>query len=262
MRCGSSTVFRRSRISSTRCTALVASSSSPRRTSIFRARCPLALDMSVQFSTTRHAWKLRPGIHFSGTDPLVLVAMSSTFQDQIGCLQRVVDALRTLQVRGLVTTGLAFDAAALQPPPNVTVVPSAPHRQVLQHAALVITHGGHGTVVKALAADVPMVLLPHGRDQADTATRVTERGAGITLKRTAGCGAIASAVGRVLQNGTYRAAAQRLGDLIRRDARSHALVRELEEVRAGSGGWHCDFWRVIRSVGPGRVLSGPTTPSR
>jgi MGT family glycosyltransferase len=166
----------------------------------------------------------------AGTDPLVLVAMSSTFQDQIGCLQRVVDALRTLQVRGLVTTGPAFDAEALQPAPNVTVVPSAPHRRVLQHAALVITHGGHGTVMKALAAGVPMVILPHGRDQADTATRVTERGAGITLHRSAAAGAIAEAVRHVLQNDAYRSAAQQLGDVVRRDARSDALVRELEEI--------------------------------
>jgi MGT family glycosyltransferase len=166
----------------------------------------------------------------AAADPLVLVAMSSTFQDQLGCLQRVVDALRTLPVRGLVTTGPAVDAAALQPPPNITVVPSAPHRRVLQHAALVITHGGHGTVMKALAAGVPMVILPHGRDQADTATRVTERGAGITLNRSAAPGAIAEAVRHVLQNRAYRAAAQRLGDVVRRDAGSDALVRELEEV--------------------------------
>jgi UDP:flavonoid glycosyltransferase YjiC (YdhE family) len=38
------------------------------------------------------------------------------------------------------------------------------------------------------------------------------------------------AVRHVLQNGAYRAAAQRLGDLVRRDAGSDALVRELEEI--------------------------------
>jgi UDP:flavonoid glycosyltransferase YjiC (YdhE family) len=102
---------------------------------------------------------------------------------------------------------------------------------VLQHAALVVTHGGHGTVMKALAADVPMVLLPHGRDQADTAVRVTSRGAGITLKRTVTPGVIADAVRQVLWNGSYRTAAQQLGDAIRRDANADALIRELEDMR-------------------------------
>jgi MGT family glycosyltransferase len=166
----------------------------------------------------------------SSDAPLVLVAMSSTFQDQRGCLQRVIEALAKLTVRAVVTTGPAIDPADLNPPENVTVVRSAPHRQVLEHTALVITHGGHGTVMKALAAGVPLLLMPHGRDQPDTAARVVTRGAGITLKRTARPAAIASAASRVLEMGSYRAAAQRLGEVVRREAGSDALVRELEEI--------------------------------
>ncbi len=166
----------------------------------------------------------------AGSAPLVLVAMSSTFQDQIACLQRVVDALGTLPVRGVVTTGPAIDPVSLEPMANVTVLRSAPHRHVLLHASLVVTHGGHGTVMKALAAGVPMVILPHGRDQADTAARVTARRAGVVLTRTATSGAIATAIQRVLRNDSYRAAAQRLGDAVRRDAKSDELIRELEQV--------------------------------
>jgi MGT family glycosyltransferase len=182
-----------------------------------------------------------------GADPLVLVALSSTFQDQTDCLQRVIDALGTLPVRGLVTTGPAIDAAMLRPRPNITIVSSAPHRQVLQHAALVVTHAGHGTVMKALAAEVPMVLLPHGRDQADTAARVTSHGAGIVLTRTAKAGVIADAVRRVLRNGSYRLAAQRLGDTVRRDATGDALVRELEDIPDEAGS--VDVRRIHRDLG-------------
>jgi MGT family glycosyltransferase len=168
----------------------------------------------------------------AGADPLVLVAMSSTFQDQIGSLQHVIDALATLPVRALVTAGPALDVGSLKPTANVTVVASAPHRQVLRHAAVVITHGGHGTVVKALAAGVPMVLLPHGRDQADTAVRVSMRGAGVTLKRSARPKQIAAAVRLLLEDASYRAAAQRLGEVVRRDAANDVLVSELENTAA------------------------------
>jgi hypothetical protein len=41
---------------------------------------------------------------------------------------------------------------------------------------------------------------------------------------------IADAVRRVLQNGSYRLSAQHLGDVVRRDANSDALVRELEDI--------------------------------
>ena len=170
-----------------------------------------------------------------GDDPLVLVALSSTFQDHAACLQRIADALGTLPVRGLVTTGPALDPAAVQPPPNVTVVAAAPHSQVLREAAAVVTHGGHGTVIRALAADVPMLVLPHGRDQADNGTRVTTRGAGLVLKRTSSPERIATAVRRLLDEPSFRARAADLGAPIRSDATSGALVAELEDLPAGSG---------------------------
>ncbi len=166
----------------------------------------------------------------AGEAPLVLVAMSSTFQDQADSLRRVVDALGMLPVRGIVTTGPAIDPERLRAAANVVVVRSAPHRRVLREAAAVVTHGGHGTVVKALAAGVPLVLLPHGRDQGDTAARVTVRGAGIALGRTARPAAIAAAVRRVLGEESFRAAARRLGDVLLRDAAGDRLIAELEDL--------------------------------
>jgi MGT family glycosyltransferase len=166
-----------------------------------------------------------------GDAPLVLVAMSTTFQDQTDCLQHVVDALAALPVRGFVTTGPAIEPASLAGAPQVTIVPRAPHREVLRHAALVVTHAGHGTVMKALAAGVPLVMLPHGRDQDDTAARVTARHAGVAVKRTATADAIAQAIRRVLRHDSYRAAARSLGDAILRESTSDALIHELENIR-------------------------------
>lgn len=62
-------------------------------------------------------------------DPLVLVAMSSTYQAQVSTLQRVIEALGMLPVSGVVTTGPALDPEALHHPANVMVVPSAPHHR-------------------------------------------------------------------------------------------------------------------------------------
>ncbi|MBT2499294.1 glycosyltransferase [Agromyces sp. ISL-38] len=164
----------------------------------------------------------------AGEGPLVLVAMSSTFQNHVACLQRIVDALGGLPVRGLVTTGPAVAPYAIRAPANVTVVASAPHREVMRHAGLVITHGGHGTVIKTLAAGLPLVILHHGRDQADNAARVTARGVGVAVSRRAPARKIAWAVAEVLGDPTYREAAERLGQAVARDAASSALLVELE----------------------------------
>jgi UDP:flavonoid glycosyltransferase YjiC (YdhE family) len=115
-------------------------------------------------------------------------------------------------------------------------VAAAPHSEVLQSTAAVVTHGGHGTIVRSLAADVPMLVLPHGRDQADNAARLTARGAGLTVERSASPDEIATAVRRLLEDPSFRAGASRLGDSIRRDAASGALVAELEDLPAAVGG--------------------------
>jgi MGT family glycosyltransferase len=177
-------------------------------------------------------WAEQPWTAPPGDDPLVLVALSSTFQDHAGCLQRIVDGLATLPVRALVTTGPALDVTTITAPPHIGVVPAAPHSAVLREAAAVVTHGGHGTVIRALAAGVPAVVLPHGRDQADNAARVRSRGAGLQLKNSASPKAIAAAVQRLLAEPGFREGAERLGEAVRRDAASGMLVRELEDLPA------------------------------
>ncbi|MBA2438404.1 MAG: glycosyltransferase family 1 protein, partial [Acidimicrobiia bacterium] len=90
----------------------------------------------------------------SERDPLVLVSLSSTFQDQGGTITAAIDALGAMAVRGLVTLGPALDPAAFSVPANVVVRPFVPHAAVLGEARAVVTHGGHGTVMKALAQGV------------------------------------------------------------------------------------------------------------
>jgi len=147
--------------------------------------------------------------------PLVLVGLSSTFQDQAIVLRRIVEALTGLPVRALVTRGPAVRPEEVPGADNVTVVATAPHGAVLREASLLVTHCGHGTTMKGLAAGVPLVCIPMGRDQNDTAARVVHRGAGVRLKPTADVAAIRRAIERVLQEPSYRAGAQRLATAIR-----------------------------------------------
>jgi MGT family glycosyltransferase len=162
--------------------------------------------------------------------PLVLVALSSTFQNQAALLQRIIDALATLPVRAIVTTGPAIDPGELVAAGDVRVVRSAPHRPLIEMAAAVVTHCGHGTTLRALAAGVPMVCIPMGRDQDDTAARVVHHGAGLRLSRTASVGAIGAAVTKVLERKEYRAAANKLATAITDECESSGLVAELESL--------------------------------
>jgi MGT family glycosyltransferase len=165
-----------------------------------------------------------------GDDPLVLVGMSSTFMDHADVLQRAATALGELPVRGLVTTGPAVPAGSIDAPANVTVVQRAPHSDVLRHASAIVTHAGHGTVIKSLAAGVPVVAMPLGRDQLDNAARVAHHGAGLRLKPKASSETIATAVWRVLDEPSFRANAERLAAAIAAETAEDRVAEELEEV--------------------------------
>ena len=162
--------------------------------------------------------------------PLVVASLSSTFQGQRGVLQRIVAALGTLDVRALVTLGPAMAAETFDPAPNVVLVKTAPHALVFPHAAAVITHAGHGTVMRALAHGLPLLCLPMGRDQDDNAARVVTRGAGLRLGPSSSPPRIAAALRRLLDEPRFRDAAARLGALIRADAAADRATAELESL--------------------------------
>jgi MGT family glycosyltransferase len=166
----------------------------------------------------------------AGDDPLVLVGMSSTYMEQAEALQRAATALGSLQVRGVVTTGPSIPVEAVHAPANVSVVERAPHSEVLRHASAVVTHAGHGTVIKSLAAGVPVVAIPLGRDQLDNAARVAHHGAGLRLKPTAGPDPMSRAVRRVLDEPSFAANARRLADAIAVETAEDRAAEELEAL--------------------------------
>lgn len=167
-------------------------------------------------------------------NPLVLVGFSSTFQNQGAALRNVVSALSDMPVRALVTLGEMLPESEVQSSGAVVVVRSAPHRQLLKDAAVLVTHCGHGTTMKALSAGVPMVCMPMGRDQDDTAARVVHAGAGLRLKPNASAKVIARAVQHVLENESFRASARKLRDAMSEEQRSVNLAAELESAGLGS----------------------------
>lgn len=206
------------------------------RRTFTRSRVGATLDAHVHTAGARledPAWT-EPVQLPPGDEPLVLVGLSSTFMEQSTAIDRIAQALGKLPARALITTGPAMDPAAVAAPANVAVVQSAPHSEVLKETALMITHAGHGSVVKALAAGVPMVMLPFGRDQNEVAARAAYAGTGMRLKPTASAPKIAAAVRAVLDDRSYREAARRAALTIAQEREQDVAADALEGL-AGSG---------------------------
>lgn len=162
--------------------------------------------------------------------PLVVVAMSSTFQDQAPVMNRIVAALSEMPVRAVVSLGPALKPSEVHDADNVWVAESVPHAELIPQASLLITHCGHGTAIKGLAAGIPMVCIPMGRDQGDNAARVVAAGAGVKLKRKATTTKIKAAAEQVLSEPSFREAAGRVSRAIAEGTGDSDPVATIEGV--------------------------------
>ena len=164
--------------------------------------------------------------------PLILVSLSTIFFAGLEeTLQAILDALEALPVRGVVTTGAAAPAV-LRVPANVEVHQYIPHDEIMPSASVVVGHGGHSTTMRALAHGVPLLILPMNRvtDQPMIGKAVARAGAGRVLPRTASAGEIRSAVWSLLQDPSYRHAAEAIGARIRSKDGAIGAADELEHL--------------------------------
>jgi MGT family glycosyltransferase len=135
-------------------------------------------------------------------------------------------AVGRMNARVLLTVGRRFDASTLgSVPANVRVKPWIDQARVLDHADLVVCHGGSGTTLAALAAGVPLVMVPLFADQFENSRRIAKAGAGrvvATQTRTGGARSIAAAAAPEIS----RCIEDVLGDVTYSD-RARAIAAEM-----------------------------------
>jgi UDP:flavonoid glycosyltransferase YjiC (YdhE family) len=183
------------------------------------------LDRSVWSKPWTSPWRLQ-----ESNRPRALVSFSTTVQNQTDPLHRTMNAIAGIEMDALVTLGPALDDGRFRQPTNITLLPNAPHDAIMKEVSLVVTHGCHGTVSRALRHGLPLLVMPMGRDQSDIALRVEARGVGLSVPSTASEMEIAGALNHLIREPLFRARARRLGNAIASDIRSERLVSEMEEI--------------------------------
>jgi UDP:flavonoid glycosyltransferase YjiC (YdhE family) len=165
-----------------------------------------------------------------GDDPTVLVGLSTTYQQQEPVLDAILEALASLAVRALVTTAGQVDIDGLSARSNVTIADYVPHALVLDHTDVMVTHAGLGSIAAAMTFGVPVVCIPHGRDQPLNAQRVSAHGAGVALTELPRAAEIAAAIEGVLATPSARDATRALAAMSRAEGGADAAVAELESL--------------------------------
>lgn len=174
-----------------------------------------------------------------GSNPLVVVAPSTAQDPQQRLLRAALEALASEPVRVLATWNRRPPPVTLRVPANARLVEWISYARSMPGSSLVICHGGHGTLVRALASGAPVLAVPHSGDMAENAARADWAGVGVRLPwRLLGARTLRLAVRRALEDaGLAERAREMAASAAAHDgaARAAELVEELGlgDVAAG-----------------------------
>jgi rhamnosyltransferase subunit B len=94
-----------------------------------------------------------------------------------------VAAAQLLTLRAMLVTNYPEQVPA-KLPRSIRVFGYLPFSQVLPRAALLVYHGGVGTLAQGIKAGVPHLVVPHGYDQFDSGWRIEQLGLGSSIPET------------------------------------------------------------------------------
>lgn len=169
----------------------------------------------------------------AGEGPLVVVAPSTAKDPEHRMLRAALKGLGDLPLRVLATTNRRPLHDPPPPAPNTKLVDWISYAQTMPGADVVVTHGGHGTVMRALTAGAPVVMVPVAGDMFETAARAEWAGVGVRIgHRMLSAASLAAAVERVVADRQYGRRTRKLAEWSSRNDGAQNAARALEEYAA------------------------------
>lgn len=160
--------------------------------------------------------------------PRVLVSVSTELQEDGAIIETALAALAD-EPGSVVVTTAALDPDRFEAPHDrVKITRFLPHAAVIPEMDLVVTHGGMGTTQRALAAGVPVCVVPWGRDQNESARRAEVCGAGTQVPRAKLT--VARLKAAIREARTRKAGAERVARAFREAGGARRAVALLEEL--------------------------------
>jgi UDP:flavonoid glycosyltransferase YjiC (YdhE family) len=148
-------------------------------------------------------------------------------------VETLVEGLERSEVQGLITVGTRLPVSVVARFNRGRVRALSfltDDLRAMRAADMLLWHGGHETMLKAVACGTPAVGVPFEFDQLSNVRALERTGAGLRLKRDSMSPAgVASAVRRVLDQPSYREAAQRLAKSNRQAGGAQRLVDLIAE---------------------------------
>jgi len=148
-----------------------------------------------------------------GDAPLVLIAPSTAQDPNQRMLVAALKGLAHADVRVLATWNRRLPPRPLPVPANARVVDWVSYSRTMPACSVVVCHGGHGTLARALSSGCAVVACPAVGDMNENAARLDWAGAGVRVpRRFVSPRPIRLAVERALSEPSIRARAREIGE--------------------------------------------------
>jgi UDP:flavonoid glycosyltransferase YjiC (YdhE family) len=170
-----------------------------------------------------------------GDGPLVLVAPSTAQDPEHRLLRAALEGLASAPVRVLATWNRRLPPIPLRVPDNARVVEWVSYSRTMPRCDVVVCHGGHGTLARALACGCAVVACPAVGDMNENSARLAWAGAGVRVpRRFTSPRVLRLAVQRALDDPSISASAQELARWAREHdpgAQAASLLAKLADAK-------------------------------
>jgi len=144
-----------------------------------------------------------------------------------------VEAVRKLGVRAMLVTNFP-EQLPRELPPGVSAFGYLPFSAVLPRAALLVYHGGIGTLAQSIKAGIPHLVVPNGHDQFDNGWRIEQLGLGRSLAQTRyRAGRAAASIRALLDDGPLKQRCREYAERIDSPAALTSACELIEDLAPG-----------------------------
>jgi UDP:flavonoid glycosyltransferase YjiC (YdhE family) len=186
-----------------------------------------------------------------GEGPVVLIAPSTSQDPEQRLLHSALDGLADQPVRVLAATARRREGRV---PANARTVEWLSYARTMPQCDVVVCHGGHGTVARALACGCVVVAVPAGGDMSENAARIDWAGVGVRVpRRLCSPRSVRLAVGRALAVPRLR---RRARELAAWAAENDGAQRAADAVEQ----WACGGRSIRRGRARGSRGPDPAAP--
>ncbi|MEG4801455.1 glycosyltransferase [Microcoleus sp. ARI1-B5] len=164
--------------------------------------------------------------------PLIYASMGTIQNRLLEVFQTIASACEGLDAQLVIALGGGATPESLPKlPGNPIVVGYAPQLELLQKAALTITHAGMNTTLESLSNGVPMVAIPVANDQPGVAARIAYTGVGevVSLKELS-VAKLRSTIQKILTQECYKQRAMDMQGAIARSGGTKRAADIIEQV--------------------------------